>query len=343
MQIDCGVAAKVWMRYCKSIAGLLVLLAAPFAQSELATAPVQRSGGAEFYIADGAVEAMRQTIIAAQVPGRVTALAVEAGAAVAAGQELARIDARAAAEQWAASRAQLAAAQSEYERSRRLFEQQFISRAAMDRAEAQYKSLRAQAQAAGTLTEFHTIKAPYVGIVAAVHVELGDMAQPGRALFTVYDPAALRATVTVPESIGATLQPGAAVQVEIPGAAPALRRLTAQKITVLPGADPLTHTVQIRLELPAKLSGLVPGQFARAYLAQSGIAPTRLTIPARAVLKRSEFHGVYVVDAEGRAQLRQVRLGRTAGDRIEVLAGLAAGERVALDPLAAARQREARP
>lgn len=63
----------------------------------------------------------------------------------------------------------------------------------------------------------------------------------------------------------------------------------------------------------------------------------RLLVPKSAIVARSEVTAVYVVDADGRVSLRQVRTGGTFGDRLEVLAGLGAGERVALDPVAALR------
>jgi multidrug efflux pump subunit AcrA (membrane-fusion protein) len=61
-----------------------------------------------------------------------------------------------------------------------------------------------------------------------------------------------------------------------------------------------------------------------------------LTVPATAVAYRSEVRGIYVVRDDGALLFRQVRLGRTYGDQIEILAGLDAGERIALDPVAAA-------
>jgi multidrug efflux pump subunit AcrA (membrane-fusion protein) len=60
-------------------------------------------------------------------------------------------------------------------------------------------------------------------------------------------------------------------------------------------------------------------------------------VPAATVVRRAELSAVYVVDARGAATLRQVRLGRGDGERVEVLSGVSAGERVALDPQAAAR------
>ncbi|MGZ8156264.1 MAG: efflux RND transporter periplasmic adaptor subunit, partial [Burkholderiales bacterium] len=102
--------------------------------------------------------------------------------------------------------------------------------------------------------------------------------------------------------------------------------------------DAASHTFQVRLDLPAGGARLAPGTFARAHLPLAGEASGTLTIPTKAVVRRTELTAVYVAAANGKFQLRQVRLGKTTGERVAVLAGLAAGERVALDPVAASRQ-----
>jgi RND family efflux transporter MFP subunit len=286
------------------------------------------------------------------VPGRITGITVKAGDAVKSGQPLARIDERAAVLQAAVSQAQVAAAQAqleaaskEYERSQRLYKKEYISQAAMEQAQAQYKSTQAQARAmlaqagvAGTETTLHTLRAPYDGVLAELNVEVGDMATPGKPLLTVYDPSLLRVVANVPESYANSINKAAPIKLEFPGAPAPLRWQTAQAVLVLPTADPSSHTVLVRLSLPAKLAGLTPGMFAKAYLPTSAQRGGRLSIPAKAVIRRTELNAVYVVDANGRPQLRQVRLGDAVGERVEVLAGLQSGERIALDPLAAARQ-----
>jgi multidrug efflux system membrane fusion protein len=108
---------------------------------------------------------------------------------------------------------------------------------------------------------------------------------------------------------------------------------------VLPTADPGTHTAQIRLDLPATAGNLTPGTFARVWLPMQGVATPRLYIPAVAVVRRAEMTGVYVLDSNGHPTLRQVRLGRAVDDTVEILSGVTAGERVALDPQVAARGR----
>jgi RND family efflux transporter MFP subunit len=315
----------------------------------LATAPVTSSGAADISGFDGVVQAVRQTAVAAQVPGAVVSLDVTAGDAVKAGQILLRLDARAAEQSAAAGAAQLQAtraaqeaATKDFERQKQLFQQNYISQAALDRAEAQYKATQAEASAqraaagaARTQSGFYVVKAPYEGVVSDVAVVLGDMAMPGRPLLTVYDPRSLRVSVAVPQSAAARLTPGQTVQVDLPGTTAG--RITPVKAQVLPTADPATHTLELRLDLPADLPGVSPGMFARAWLPVAGSADARLFVPARAIARRAELTGVYVLAADGRALLRQVRLGRLQGDTVEVLTGVSAGECVVLDPQAAAR------
>ena len=80
--------------------------------------------------------------------------------------------------------------------------------------------------------------------------------------------------------------------------------------------------------------------FARVWMGSAtrgeGVA-THLYVPVGSIVRRVELDGVYIVDAQGGAILRQVRLGRAQGERIEILSGVQAGERVAIDPQAAAR------
>uniref|UniRef100_UPI0035B35C40 efflux RND transporter periplasmic adaptor subunit n=1 Tax=Ramlibacter sp. TaxID=1917967 RepID=UPI0035B35C40 len=218
----------------------------------------------------------------------------------------------------------------------------YISQAALDRAEAQYKTAQAEAAAqlasagaARTQSDFYLVRAPYDGVIAEVSVVLGDMAMPGKPLVTVYDPAALRVSAAVPQTLAARLPADAKVQAELAGAA---ARITPVRTQLLPTVDPATHSQTLRLDLPPGTVA-VPGQFARAWLPVAGSGDARVLIPAQAVVRRAELTAVYVAGADGKPLLRQVRLGRTEGTQVEVLSGLSAGEPVVLDPQAAARIR----
>jgi RND family efflux transporter MFP subunit len=338
------------------LATLLMLAVLPISRgwaSPLTTETIQSGTVGSAYSAEGAVEAVRSSVIGAELAGQVTALMVKSGDRVKRGQILARIDERVAAQQAlasqsqvAAAQAQLSAAQSDFERRQKLYEQKFLSKAALDRAESDYKSAAAQARAqiaqataAGVQTGLHALTAPYCGVVAETNIELGDMVMPGKPLLTVYDPDAMRITVNLPQSLLASLK-SAPVTVEIPGAKTPSISVAPGNVIVLPTADAVSQMVQVRIPLPATAEGLRPGMFARAMLPmQNAVAAGRITVPATAVITRSELTAVYVMDANGRVSLRQVRLGHRQADRIEVLAGLDAGERIALDPLAAAKQR----
>lgn len=325
------------------------------AGAELPAVPAQAAAAAAVTGYDGVVEAVRQTVIAAQVPGAVVQLDAKVGDRVKAGQLLLRLDARAADQGAAASDAQVRAARAslevatrEYQRQQQLYQKKYISQAALDRAESDFKAAKArsdaelaQAAAARTQTSFHVVRAPYAGVVAEVPVTLGDMAMPGRPLLTLYDPTALRVAAAVPQTVAAAWKPAQLPRVEIPSLT-AGNAIVPTRVQLLPTVDPATHTVTLRAELPAEPPGAAPGMFARIWLPQLGAdagAAARVTVPQQAIVRRAEMTGLYVLDAAGRPLLRQVRLGRSIDGRIEVLAGLNPGERVVTDPQAAARTR----
>ncbi len=323
--------------------------AGPAAPPALQTAPVSTGGSAPDAGYDGVVQAVRQTVIAAQVSGAVVQLDVKAGDTVKPGQVLLRLDARSAEHTAAAGAAQVRAAQAtqeaamrDYERQKQLFEKRYISQAALDRAEEQYKAATAQAaahsasaMASRTESEFYVVRAPYAGVVSEVAVVLGDLAMPGKPLVTLHDPSAMRVSVAVPQTVAAGLRDTSAAQIELPNVVNGRIRPTVTQL--LPSIDAATHTQELRLDLPANVA-VRPGTFARVWLGTTATAPgTRLWVPSGAVVRRGELTAVYVVGSDGRPSLRQVRVGPATGDRIEVLTGLTAGERVALDPQAAAR------
>ena len=342
-----------------ALTGLLVCAPAWAAEnSPLATVVVQASGNsaAGSISLDAVVEAVRQTTLSAQVPGAIVSLRVKAGDSVKTGQELLRIDARSASQNAAASDAQVQAAQAnlnvaskDYERQKQLLQKQYISQSALDRAQAQWQAaqaqvtaLQAQAGVARTQSGFFVLNAPYAGVISEVPVALGDMAMPGRALVTMHDPSELRVTAAVPQSVMASLGDTSAVQFELPGLATGLLRPTG--VQVLPVVDAATHTAQVRLGLPGSIKGVAPGAFARIWLplgpAKGATAQgERLYVPASAVVRRSEMTGLYVVNPQGLALLRQVRLGSTKGELVEILSGVSQGDKVAVDPQAAARVR----
>ena len=311
----------------------------------LATTTVQFREVDLTYPAEGVVEAVNQATVAAQVQGRVEEVRVDVGDRVTRGDVLMRIDEReasqgvaGAAAQVAQSQANLANARAAYERSKNLFAQKFVSQAALDQAAAAYRSAEAQVKVdlanrgqAGTTKSFTTITSPLSGVVAQRLTELGEMASPGKPLVTVYEPGQLRVVASVPQYKLAEVQQTQRARLEL---AETHRWIDAGSVTVLPTANARTHTVQVRVNLPDQVPGVAPGMFARVHFV-TGRAK-KLLLPAQAVLRRGEITAVYILDERGVLQLRQVRLGESLADGlVEILAGTAAGERVATDPVKA--------
>lgn len=315
---------------------------------------------AEFSL-DGSLQAVRQATVAAQLGGNVLQLGVKAGDRVRAGQVLARLDGRDA--QASVDRSQAAVSQAEaearnaqlhVERTRELRRQGFLSQAALDQAETQARATQAgveQAQAgraqARLASGFSQIVAPFDGVVLATHLDAGDLASPGRPVATIYVPGALRAVVLVPASRSATARGAKSVSVTLPDG----QSVTPSHRAELSAADPVSQTVEWRLDLPATaLKDMVPGQtvrvrFTGAPVNAASATPaggsaipgpsTALVVPAQAVLRRGELDAVYVAQGS-QFMLRAVRLGAERGSAgIEVLAGLKAGDRVALDAVKA--------
>ncbi|CAL95992.1 efflux RND transporter periplasmic adaptor subunit [Azoarcus olearius] len=332
---------------------LLIATSSAHSADEVEAIPTVRIGAralASAIVAEASIEAVRQSTLAAQVPGRVVQLAADAGDAVRAGQVLLRIDAAEASQAVAAADADVARAEAgltearaNLARSRSLFERKFVSQAVLDQAQAAFDAAAAQLRAAragrgqaASVQGHAAVAAPFAGVIAARYIEAGEMAQPGRELLTLYDPAALRAVVDLPQQRLAQLGTGPVkARIELPGQQ---RVFEAASVTVLPAADARTHTVRVRVELPPGSNDVVPGTYARVHFLSA--ATRRLTVPAAAVLRRGELTAVYVAEGRGGFSLRQLRLGDTISDdtgrpAVEVLAGLGEGDVVALDPVQA--------
>ena len=324
----------------------------PVTHAELVSAIVRVGDSPETARYDAVVESVRQTVIAAQVSGAVIELPVKAGDTVKAGQILVRIDARSALQATLASQAQTQAARSaldlatkDVERQRHLFEKQYISQAAMERSEAQYRAtseqLKAQiaeASIANIQSEFYVIKAPYSGVISELPIALGDMAMPGKPMLRIYDPKGMRITASVPQTAMLNYVTDRPFKIELPGLPAGRQWISVTRMQILPAIDPGTHTLQIRVDLPASNQDIAPGLFARLWLPSGLTNGAHLYVPSSAIVRRTEMTGLYVIDSNNRPVLRQVRLGNTRNEMVEILAGVSAGERIAVDPASAVKE-----
>ncbi|HEY5791198.1 MAG TPA: efflux RND transporter periplasmic adaptor subunit [Gammaproteobacteria bacterium] len=329
---------------------MLILLAAcaaglpPLAASELVTAPAEQRALPLVRWFDGTVEAVNQATVKAETAGTVEELPFDVDDFVPAGAVLVRFRdteprARAASARaaLAEAQAQLVAAEQEYQRTLEVFERKLIAKrnldaalAARDSAKARVDAARARLAETEAQLEHTVVRAPYAGIVTARHVEVGESAQPGQPLLSGLSLEQLRVTGQVPQSVVPALREAPRVEVVAAGLPP----VPAGRVLLFPYADPATHTVGVRVELPnGGSAGLYPGMHVK--LAVTLGEEPRLVVPEAALVRRSELAAVYVVDDRGRVDLRQVRPGRADAGWQVIHAGLAAGERVAVDPVAA--------
>ena len=299
---------------------------------------------------DGVVQPVKQSTISAQSSGRIATLSVKAGDKVRAGQMLATIDDREAQTgvqrsqaQVAQAQADLRNAQSNYDRTRDLQSKGFVSAAALDTADAQLKGAQAgrdQASAGAAQSAlaqgFTRVSAPFDGWVLQTHAEAGDLATPGKPLLTLYAPLPLRAVVQVPVSRSGVARAAGAVEVLVQNGGNA-KWIRPSASSSVPTADAVSQTIEWRLELPTEAANaLLPGQQVRVRF--TGGQAERSVVPASAILRRGELTAVYVASPKG-FLLKAVRLGPDHGaEGVEVLAGLTAGELVALDPVKAGLQ-----
>jgi RND family efflux transporter MFP subunit len=200
--------------------------------------------------------------------------------------------------------------------------------AARDAAAARVTAARSSVDSAKQQLEYTLVRAPYAGIVTERHVEVGEAVTIGQPLMSGLSLESLRVVVHLPQQIATKVrQFGSAAILTDEG------RVAATGLTVFPFADSASNTFTVRIDLPPGQFALYPGMFVKTAFVIGDA--DRLLVPASALVRRSEVTGVYVVATDQRVRFRQVRVGNVFGERIEVLAGLEADERIALDPVRA--------
>lgn len=307
----------------------------PTAEAAYEVAPRER-------VFDGTVEAVNKATVSAQTSGRVAELPYDVNDFVEAGAVILRLtdtEQRAALKRAQAALAEAEArdaeASKEFDRVSGMYRNETVPKARFDQAkankdaaDARLQAARAGSAAAQEQLDYTVVKAPYSGIVSERHVAVGELVSPGQPLMSGISLESLRVDVSVPQSLIDPVRKIGKALVYADG-----KRIEGKSLTFFPVADPVSNTFQVRVNLPDRAATLYPGMFVKVGLVVG--ETRRLLIPAAAVVSRSELTAAYVLEGEDRVVLRQLRLGRRYGDNVEVLAGLDAGERVALDPVAA--------
>ena len=307
------------------------------AQAEPVVVPLE-------YWLDGVVEASKQATLSAEVAGRIEVVYFDVDDYVKKGEIILRIRDNEYRAQLKKANAALAEAMAnlqdsklEFTRNQDLRKQKLISQSAFDKAKANFNASQARLQSAeANVSEAeeqfdHTIvRAPFSGVVVERHAEAGESISPGQKIMTGYDQSELRIISNVPQSIIAGVRKHQQVRIVL---LEDEATIPVDKITIHPFANAQNHSFTVRLSIPTTAGTLFPGMLVKVVFTVG--ETSRLLIPRKSLVYRSEVSAVYVIDETGEITFRQVRPGNPFGDQIEILAGLEANETVALDPVRA--------
>lgn len=290
----------------------------------------------------GTVEAKTTASVSSRIMARVTGVPVKLGEEVQAGQILVEIDSTAARGQLDQARGAMAQAEAgyrladrNYERFKALAAKKAASELELDQARMnrdQAVGAREQARgavtAAASLAADSRLRAPFPGRVSAKLVDVGDLAAPGRPLVVVESSHGSRFVFSLPERIRteSRLAVGDSVAVGVDSRSD-LGRVTAKVGEISAGADPMSHSFTVKIDL--ERGDIAAGASGRVWVSLA--ARPMIVVPTSALLRQGGLDMVVVRNAHGKAEARVVSLGSKLADgRTEVLAGLQGGESVLL-------------
>lgn len=315
------------------------------------------------YEAVGTVRARVAATVSAKVMGYVREVQVDAGDRVHAGQSLITIDSRdldaglrrsqaglneaksAMSEvdsAISAAGAQLELAQATFRRMTDLHDKNSITEQEFDEASARLRMAEANVEMAQSkksqLTEkiqqaqeavasaeimksYAEITAPFEGTVTNKMVEPGNLTAPGAPLLTIEQAGSYRLEARVEESRLPSIRTGDEVEVELDALS---ETLTARVSEIVPAIDASSRAFLVRINLPNR-PNLRSGLFGRARFAMG--EQSAVVVPEDAVVSRGQVRLVYAIEG-GHARGRLVTLGQTRDGMVEVLSGLAGGERI---------------
>jgi len=283
----------------------------PEQPAEVTVSPVRRAPAVESYPA--VVASDRTAEVATRMSGTVERVHVHVGARVHQGDALVSLDATDIRARVAAARAQEKLAERSHQRIANLHSDGAASQQELDQAEAALEGARAQRIEAEAQEAYAVVRAPFDGVVTHRNVDPGDLAAPGRPLFTLVGSGALKVIAELPARRAGTLSVGDSVGVRVDDAVRAGR-----VDRVVPALGGASRTFRVEASLREGNGGVIPGSYARLELRRNDQGPR--WVPEDAIVRRGQLTGVFSLEADT-LRLRWVRLGRSRGDAVELLAG----------------------
>lgn len=287
-----------------------------------------RGPAIEAVYATGTVEPTVSMPVSPRTGGRLLSVEAEEGQQVRRGQALARLESNDLDQTVQEMRARERLAQAQFDRSRQLAEQRFISSAEFDRARSELQAAQAATRRAQAQHEYNQLFAPADGVVLKRDGEAGQFVAAGQAVFTLACCAPLRVSAEVDEEDIARVFVGQSVSMRTDALPQRLFAGTVAEIT--PKGDPVSRSYRVRIRL-AEAPSVDAGPVRSGMTMDANLIVARregaLLVPSSAVKGDS----VWLV-ADGRLRRRPVVRGAVGAGRTEVVSGLSDADRVVLAP-----------
>lgn len=302
--------------------------------TEIKTAKVEYQDIQQIRVLDALVEAVNKATVSAQTSGRVSKIYFDVNDYAKKGDVLLRMRDKDQQAKLKVTQADYNQALTEFNRAQELFTKQLIAKSLVDKTESTLKSSAAKLEQAQENLEYTVVRAPYNGIMVKRHIEVGETARSGTALFTGLSLDSLRVAVNLPQDIINQVRLHKSARIKLINNEN--RSLKSSSMIISPYADAESHTFLVRVNLPEGDHKLYPGM---AVKVEFILGSNRvLMVPASSIIHRSEVTAVYVMDDNQKLSMRQIRTGSNSADnQVEVLAGLSENEKVTLDPISAVR------
>lgn len=274
----------------------------------------------------GTAQANEAVSITSKTSNIVSRVRFTDGQPVQMGEILVELDSAQARADLAVAQAALTESTSQYQRSKELLNTQAVSKSQFDQLVATKQANEARLAAARARLEDTVIRAPFSGRVGLRKVSVGSLISPGALITTLDDTSIIKLDFSVPENVVASLRAGLTVKAKsnaYPG-----RVFTGRVSSVDSRIDPTSRSVAVRALVPNSDGALRPGLFMTVELESD--SRTALVIPEEALVPEKSSQYVFIV-RDGVASKREVTIGARQPGSVEVLAGLAAGERVIVE------------
>ncbi len=291
-----------------------------------------------FLTASGKIEAANSATLSTRMMGFVDKVHVNVGQKVTKGQLLVSInnaDLSAKQAQTSAGITEAHAAfnnaEKDYQRFQNLFAENSASQKELDDQRARFEMARARLEGAKQMKNevqsqfaYVNLRAPFNGVVTNKFIEAGDMANPGEPLISIEGPGNFEVTASVPESEISKIKSGSKVQVIVKSSDIILPGLVTEVST---SAKNTGGQYLVKVVLDKTDASILSGMYATVqFPIEKETDVSIVLVPQEALVKRGQLTGIYTVSQSATALLRWLRLGRTYGDNVEVLSGLAADE-----------------